>query len=99
MELLKDKSLQLEFTKQGLCHFCLRTRKEHPVISDLSICNLLAFYTTYLFAAAFSKLIIIKSKNRSFLKNVENVLRCHASIYKWMIGVKIIKRFYPFTFT
>jgi len=38
----------------------------------------------------------MKSKNRSFLKNVKNVLvlRCHVSIYEWMICVNIIKCFH-----
>ena len=48
---------------------------ECPVISDLAIHRLLAFCATYLFQAAFPKLIIIKFKKRSFLKNVESVLR------------------------
>jgi len=58
----------------------IRTRNEYPVISDLAIHKLWttylceALWTTYLCEEAFSKLIIIKSKNRSFLKNVKNVL-------------------------
>ena len=75
MELLNGKNLQLEFSKQNLYNFWIGTRNKCPVISDLSIHRLLAFYTTYLFEAAFSKLTIIESKNRSFLKKVENVLR------------------------
>jgi len=73
-QLLNDKSLQLEFPKQSLCHFWIRTRNECPVISDLAIRKLSAFCAKYLCEAAFSKLIIIKSKNRCFLKYVENVL-------------------------
>ena len=75
VEFLSDKSLQLEFSKQSLCHFWIRIRNECPIISDLVIHKLLAFCTTYWCEAALSKLIIIKSKNRSFLKNVENDLR------------------------
>jgi len=73
--LLNDKMLQLEFSKQSLCHFWIRARNECPVIYDLDIHKLLAFCTTHLFVAAFSKLTIIKSKNQSFLKNVEHVVR------------------------
>jgi len=43
--------------------------------SDLAIHKLLNFCRWYLCEAVFSKLIIMKSKNRSFLKNVKNVLR------------------------
>ena len=79
-------------------HFWIRTRNECPTISDLAIHKLLAFCTTYLSEAIFSKLIIIKSKNRPFLKIVETVLRnCHVSIYEWMICVKIIKCFHAFS--
>jgi len=59
------------------------------VISDLAILELLAFRTTYWCEEAFSKLIIVKSENRSFLKNVENVLRCHVLIYEWMVCEKL----------
>jgi len=89
--------LQLEFSQQSLCHFWISTKNEFPVTSDLEIHKLLAFRTTCLCEAAFSKLIIIQSENRSFTKNVENVLRCHVSIYEWMICVKIIKCFHPFS--
>jgi len=34
-ELLNAKSLQLEFSKQSLCHFWMWTRNECSVISDL----------------------------------------------------------------
>jgi len=58
----------------SLCHFWIRTRNECSVIYDLAIHKLLEFCTRYLCEAVSSKLIIIKSKNRSFLKNVKNVL-------------------------
>jgi len=72
---INDKNLQLEFSKQSLYHIWLRTKC--PVITDLALAthNLLDICTTYLCEAAFSKLKVIKYKNRSFLKNVENVLR------------------------
>ena len=72
---LNDKSLQLKFSKKRLCHFWISARNEWPVISDLAIYKLLAFCTTYVCEAELSRLIIIKSKNRSFLKSVEKVLR------------------------
>jgi len=55
--------------------------------------KLLAVRITYLCEEACSKLITIMSKNRSFLKNVENVLRppCLVLKYAWMICVKIIE--------
>jgi len=49
-ELLNDTSLQLEFLKQSLCHFWIRTRNECPVISDLAIHKLLDFCTTLLYS-------------------------------------------------
>jgi len=52
----------------------MRTRNEYLTISDLAIHKLLALCNTYLCGAAFSKFTIIKSKKRTFLKNVENVL-------------------------
>jgi len=48
--LIKDKNLQLKFSKQTWCHFWIRTRNEFPVISDLAIYTvhkLLAFCTTF----------------------------------------------------
>ena len=98
VELLNDKRLQLEFSKQSLCHIWITTRNECPVISDLAIHKLLAFCTPYLLEAALSKLMIIKSKNRSFFKmlGISFVLRCHVSIYEWMICVKI-KCSHPFS--
>jgi len=66
--------------QNSVCHFWIRTRNECPVISDLAIHKLLAFCAIYLCDAAFSKLIIIKSKTQYFLKNVENVL-CPALSY------------------
>jgi len=96
-ELLNNKSLQMEFSQQRPCHFWIRTRNECPIISDLDIHKPLAFYTTYLRKAAFSKLIIIKSKNQSFIKYVENVLRpgIVVSIYEWVICVQIVKCIHP----
>jgi len=67
----------------------MRTRNECHVISDLAILKLLAFRTTYLCEEALSKLIIVKSENRYFLKYVENILRCHVSIYEWMVCEKL----------
>jgi len=61
--------------RQKLATGIFKTVYECPVISDLASHKPLAFCTTYLCETAFSKLIIIKFKNRSFLKNVENVLR------------------------
>jgi len=60
-QIINDKSLQLKFSKQRLCHFWTRTRNECPVVSDLTIHRLLPFCTTHLFEAALSKLIIILS--------------------------------------
>jgi len=57
-ELLNDKSLQPEFSKQSLCQFWIRTRNECPDISDLVVHKPLAFCTTYLCEAAFLKWII-----------------------------------------
>jgi len=75
-ELLNDKRLQLEFSKQSLAYmsFLDKNKNECSVISDLAIHKLLDFCTRYLCEAVFSKLII-KSKNRSILKNVKNVIR------------------------
>jgi len=87
-----NKSLQLEFSKQS------KNNKWMPShLWPRSIYKLLAFCTTYLRETAFSKLIIIKSKNRSFLQNVDMsfVLCCLVSIYKWMICVKIINGIHP----
>jgi len=65
----------------------------------LTIHKLLVFCTTYVWRGicVFSELIIIKSKNRSLLKNVEKhlVLRCLVSIYGWMICIKIIMCIHP----
>ena len=72
MQILNDKSLQLDFSKYCLCNFLI-TRNEFPVISDLAILIVLAVCTTYWCVAEFSKLIIIKSKYRCVLKYVQNV--------------------------
>ena len=53
MEFVKDKILQMFFSKQSLCHFWIRIRNV-LVISDLAIHKLLAFCITYLCEAAFS---------------------------------------------
>jgi len=71
---INDKSLQLEFSTQSSCGFWIRTINGCLVISDVAIHNLVAFCTTCLCEAAFSKVIIIKSKNQSFVKNIENIL-------------------------
>ena len=67
--LLRAKSLQLEFSKQSLCHFLIRTRNECSVISDPAFHKLLDFCTRYLCETVglFSKLIT-KCKNWSFLR-------------------------------
>jgi len=71
----KRQKFATEFSKQCLCQFGIRTRNECPVIFNLATHNLLDCCTTYLHEAAFSKLKIIKYKNRPFMKNAENVLR------------------------
>ena len=76
-ELFNDKRLQLKFSKQSLAYMSIldKNKNECSVISDIAIHKLLNFSTRYLCEAVFSKLIIITSKNRSFFKNVKNVLR------------------------
>jgi len=74
MSLRRTFATRIFKTEFSLCHFWTRTKNECSVISDLAIHKLLDFCTRYLCEAVFSNLII-KSKNRSFLKNVENVLR------------------------
>jgi len=53
LRITNRQSLQLEFSKQNLCRFWLRTTNERPVISDLAIHKFLALCTTYLREAAF----------------------------------------------
>jgi len=97
---ISHKILQLEFSKQSLSHFWVKSRNECPVISDLATHNLLDFCTAYMCETAFSKLKVMKWKIRSFLKNVGNALppHCLASIYQWIICVKIIKYFHSINF-
>ena len=73
--IISHKVLQLEFSKQSLSHFWVKTRNECPVISDLVTHNLLDFCIAYMCEAAFSKLKVMKCKIRSFMKNVGNALR------------------------
>ena len=54
--------------------FLDKNKNECSVISDLVIHKLLDFCTRYLCEVVFSNFIIMKSKNRSFLKNVKNVI-------------------------
>ena len=74
-DLSSEKVLELLFSKQTLCDFRIRTRSEYATLSELALDKLLPFCTTYLCKAAFSKLTTIKSKNRSSLETVEDILR------------------------
>jgi len=67
--------LQLEFSKQSLCHFWLRTKKECLVISDLATHNSFGFAQHICVKRHSLKIESHQVQNRSFLKNVENVLR------------------------
>jgi len=84
---VKDKSFHLEFSQQFMS-FWIKTRIECPVISDLAVHQPLAFCTTYLCDVAFSKLIIIKSKKRSFEKCWEyppSLVDLHQSTNRWTV--------------
>jgi len=96
----RQKFAQLEFSKQSLFHFWIRTGNERPVNSEPAIYKLSAFCTMYSREAAFSKLIIIKSKARFFLKNVENAFcpACLASSYERMTRVRINKCVHPISY-
>ena len=69
--LLNDKTLQTGIFKTEFMWFLIRIRNEYPSLSELAVHKLLPSCTTHLCEAAFSPLVIIKSKKRSFLKNVE----------------------------
>ena len=92
-----DKGLELLFSKQTLCDFCIRTRNEYPTLSELALDKLLPFCTTYLCEAAFSKLTTIKSKNRSSLETVEDALRpaFSCTIHAWITCTRNTKRIHP----
>jgi len=74
-ELSSDSNLKLHFPKKLLTEFWIGTRTEFPTIADMALNVLLPFNTTYLCEVTFSALTHIKSKYRSSLKNVEEVLR------------------------
>ena len=97
---LNDKSLRNWNFQNRVCHFWIRTGNERPVNSEPAIYKLLAFCTMYSREAAFSKLIIIKSKARFFLKNVENAFcpACLASSYERMTRVRINKCVHPISY-
>ena len=73
--------------------FLITTRNKCPLISYLPVHKPLAFCTTYICEAAFSKLITIKSKSDPFWKilRMSFVLDCLLPIYEGMICGKIIK--------
>lgn len=74
-ELSSDTNLKLEFAQTNLNSFWINVKDEFPILSDLAIKMLLPFATTYLCESAFSTLVVIKSKNRSCLTNVETAMR------------------------
>jgi len=88
-ELSNDKSLQLDFSKQTLCHLWIRTRSKCPISSDSAIHKLLDFCNIFVWSG------IIKIDNHQvqkpiLLKNATNFLHpvLFVSIDEWMICVK-----------
>lgn len=74
-ELSCDSSLEALFKNQITENFWLSIKKEYPCLSEMAVQIILPFSTTYLCENAFSSLLYIKSKYRSRLHNIENVLR------------------------
>ncbi|GFQ88510.1 putative transposase [Trichonephila clavata] len=74
-ELTSDTTLRLRFSQVPVHEFWIEIKSEYPLLSEMAMNKLLPFCTTYLCESAFSTLTYIKSKYRSTLINVENLLR------------------------
>ena len=74
-ELTSDTILRLRFSQVPLHESWIEIKSEYPLLSEMAMNKLLPFCTAYLCESAFSTLTYIKSKYRSTLINVENLLR------------------------
>ena len=97
---ISHKILQLEFSKQSLSHFWVKTRNECPVISDLATHNFRLLHSIHEWNGILKIEKSWSAKSNPFWKmlGMHFVLRCLASIYEWISCVKIIKYFHSINF-
>ena len=75
IELITIHAAKTDFSSMSVTKFWIKSLQSYPVLSEIALCLILPFPTTYLCETGFSSLLVIKSKYRSRLV-AENDLRC-----------------------
>lgn len=79
LELKADSGARDLFEEKSLTEFWPLMFDSYPKVTEIALCALLPFVSTYLCESGFSALLNIKTKQRSKLE-VENDLRCALSV-------------------
>ncbi|XP_040191825.1 zinc finger BED domain-containing protein 5-like [Rana temporaria] len=75
IDLITSDAAKNDFSSMSVNKFWIKYLQSYPVLSEIVLCLLLPFPTTYLCETGFSSLLVIKSKYRSSLV-AEDDLRC-----------------------
>ena len=72
-ELSSHSRLRQEFAQIKLSTFWLKAKTEFPTLSDLAVCAILPFVSTYLCESAFSIVTCIKTKYRASIQDMKRL--------------------------
>ncbi|XP_069059658.1 zinc finger BED domain-containing protein 5-like [Pleurodeles waltl] len=81
IDLQRDRTLQMQFSKLSLGEFWLKMPAEHSALRESAMKTLLPFSTSYLCEIGFSALAVLKTKYRSIMEVEHNLRLAVAKIH------------------
>ena len=92
LSLREDIALKVDYQEQELCSFWGKLGNEYPILSERALKVLIPFATTYRCEVGFSTMVVIKTKARNRMIDINNDIRCALINSHWFMIAKIIKK-------